>query len=213
MTVLALPTRRPRRYGGAVTSGLRESEEDQGDVVRSLAARLVEGDETALEAVYDRWSALVHTYALRALQDVHDAEEVTQQVFISAWRSRHTLTPSPAALPAWLIGIARHKVADVRAARARDAERVAAAAAVPGALEADTSAADEEIADRLVVRQAVEELPDPRRTILFLAFWEERSHAEIAETVGLPLGTVKSHVRRGLVKLHQQLEGVRHESR
>ena len=213
MTVIALPTRTPRRYGGAVTSGVRESEEDQGDVVRSLAARLVEGDETALEAVYDRWSALVHTYALRALQDVHDAEEVTQQVFISAWRSRHTLTPSPAALPAWLIGIARHKVADVRAARARDADRVAAAAAVPGAVEADTSAADEEIADRLVVRQAVEELPDPRRTIMFLAFWEQRSHAEIAETVGLPLGTVKSHVRRGLVRLHEQLEGVRHESR
>ena len=213
MTVIALPTRTSRRYGGAVTSGLRESEEDQGDVVRSLAARLVEGDETAREAVYDRWSALVHTYALRALQDVHDAEEVTQQVFISAWRSRHTLTPSPAALPAWLIGIARHKVADVRAARARDADRVAAAAAVPGAVEADTSAADEEIADRLVVRQAVEELPDPRRTILFLPFWEQRSHAEIAETVGLPLGTVKSHVRRGLVRLHEQLEGVRHESR
>ena len=213
MTVIALPTRRPRRYGGAVTSGLRESEEDEGDVVRSLAARLVEGDETALEAVYDRWSALVHTYALRALQDVHDAEEVTQQVFISAWRSRHTLTPSPAALPAWLIGIARHKVADVRAARARDADRVAAAAAVPGALEADSPAADEEIADRLVVRQAVEELPDPRRTILFLAFWEQRSHAEIAETVGLPLGTVKSHVRRGLIQLHQQLEGVRHQPR
>ena len=48
---------------------------------------------------------------------------------------------------------------------------------------------------------------------MFLAFWEERSHAEIAEKVGLPLGTVKSHVRRGLMKLHQQLEGVRHESR
>ena len=213
MTAIALPTRPHRRYGGAVTSGVRESDEDQGEAVRSLAARLVEGDETALEAVYDRWSALVHTYALRALHDVHDAEEVTQQVFISAWRSRHTLTPSPAALPAWLIGIARHKVADVRAARARDADRVAAASAAPGALESDTAAADEEIADRLVVRQAVEELPDPRRTILFLAFWEERSHAEIAETVGLPLGTVKSHVRRGLVKLHQQLEGVRHESR
>lgn len=212
MTVIALPTRRLRRYGGAVTSGVRESDEDQGDVVRSLAARLVEGDETALEAVYDRWSALVHTYALRALQDVHDAEEVTQQVFISAWRSRHTLTPSPAALPAWLIGIARHKVADVRAARARDADRVAAAAAQP-AVPDDALGVDEEIADRLVVRQAVEELPDPRRTILFLAFWEERSHAEIAETVGLPLGTVKSHVRRGLVKLHRQLEGVRHESR
>ena len=72
--------------------------------------------------------------------------------------------------------------------------------------------ADEEVAERLVVRQAVEDLPDPRRTIVFLAFWEDLSHAEIAETVGLPLGTVKSHVRRGLIELHQQLEGVRHES-
>ncbi len=144
---------------------------------------------------------------------MHDAEEVTQQVFIAAWRSRHTLTPSEAALPAWLLGIARHKVSDVRAARARDAGRVAAVASLPGALDDVDQSEDDEVAERLVVRQAVEELPDPRRTILFLAFWEERSHAEIAETVGLPLGTVKSHVRRGLIKLHQRLEGVRRESR
>ena len=64
-----------------------------------------------------------------------------------------------------------------------------------------------------MVRQAVEELPDPRRTIVLLAFWQGLSHTEIAESVGLPLGTVKSHVRRGLIQLHQQLEGVRHESR
>ena len=84
---------------------------------------------------------------------------------------------------------------------------------LPGARDETLEAADDEVAERLVVRQAVEDLPDPRRTILFLAFWEERSHAEIADKVGLPLGTVKSHVRRGLMKLHQQLEGVRHESR
>ena len=84
---------------------------------------------------------------------------------------------------------------------------------LPGARDETLEAADDEVAERLVVRQAVEDLPDPRRTIVFLAFWEERSHAEIAEKVGLPLGTVKSHVRRGLMKLHQQLEGVRHESR
>ena len=120
------------------------------------------------------------------------------------------MTPSPAALPAWLIGIARHKVADVRAARARDARRSETAAAVPDVTE---QSADEEVAERLVVRQAVDELPDPRRTIVLLAFWEDLSHTEIAESVGLPLGTVKSHVRRGLVRLHEQLEGVRHESR
>ncbi|HEV2798824.1 MAG TPA: sigma-70 family RNA polymerase sigma factor [Nocardioides sp.] len=194
-----------------MVTGVSELEEP-GDVVRSLAARLVRGDESALEIVYDRWSALVHTYALRALGDAHDAEDVTQQVFVAAWRSRHTLTPSASALPAWLIGIARHKVADVRAARAREARRAEAAAAAPMS-EAVGQSADEEVTERLVVRQAVDELPDPRRTIVMMAFWQGLSHTEIAESVGLPLGTVKSHVRRGLIQLHQQLEGVRHEPR
>jgi RNA polymerase sigma factor (sigma-70 family) len=213
MTIIPFPARGTRRYGVPVVTGAVSYEDEQDDVVQALAARLVAGEEAALEEIYDRWSALVHTYALRALRDPHDAEEVTQQVFVAAWRSRHTLTPSPVALPAWLVGIARHKVSDVRAARARDADRLAAVVSLPGARDEALEAADDEVAERLVVRQAVEDLPDPRRTILFLAFWEERSHAEIADKVGLPLGTVKSHVRRGLMKLHQQLEGVRHESR
>ncbi len=210
MNTLAFPTPTSHGYGGAVLSGVLESDDERSDDVQSVAVRLVAGDETALEEIFDRWSALVHTYALRALHDAHDAEDVTQQVFVAAWRSRHTLTPGPSAFPAWLIGIARHKIADARAARVRDADR----ARVLGTADIDVAveSADREVADRLVVRQAVEELPDPRRTIVFLAFWEGLSHAEIAESVGLPLGTVKSHVRRGLVTLHQQLEGVRRES-
>ncbi len=213
MSMAALPTRSAARYGDVVGSRLVAVEGDSG-AVHALAARLVTGEETALEEVYDRWSALVHTFALRTLRDTHDAEDVTQAVFVAAWRSRHTLTPSPTALPAWLFGIARHKIADVRAARAREAERVTAVASLPdgGGHGADQSA-DQGVAERLVVRQAVEELPDPRKTILFLAFWEGHSHTEIAETVDLPLGTVKSHVRRGLIQLHQTLEGVRHDSR
>jgi RNA polymerase sigma factor (sigma-70 family) len=213
MTIIPFPARSTRRYGDPVVTQAMSLEDEQDDAVRALAARLVSGEEGALEEIYDRWSALVHTYALRALHDQHDAEDVTQQVFVAAWRSRHTLTPSPTALPAWLLGIARHKVSDVRAARARDADRVAAVVSLPGAHDGSHPSADDDVAERLVVRQAVDELPDPRRTIMFLAFWEGRSHAEIAETVGLPLGTVKSHVRRGLIKLHQQLEGVRHGSR
>ena len=213
MTIIPFPARAARLYGGPVVTEATAFRDEQDDSVHTLAARLVAGEETALEEVYDRWSPLVHTYALRALRDPHEAEDVTQQVFVAAWRSRHTLTPGPAALPAWLVGIARHKVADARAARAREAGRLAAVVALPGATDHAVELAAEEVAERLVVRQAVEELPDPRRTIMFLAFWEEHSHAEIAEKVGLPLGTVKSHVRRGLMKLHQQLEGVRHEPR
>ena len=213
MTIIPFPTRTTRRYGDGVVTEAVAFEDERGDDVHDVASRLVAGDESALEEVFDRWSPLVHTYALRALGDPHDAEDVTQQVFVAAWRSRHTLTPSPAALPAWLIGIARHKVADVRAARARDAARVAAAAALPDVPIGAGQSADEGVAERLVVRQVVEELPDPRRTIVFLAFWEERSHAEIAQAVGLPLGTVKSHVRRGLVQIHRKLEGVRDATR
>ncbi|MDR7251869.1 RNA polymerase sigma-70 factor (ECF subfamily) [Nocardioides sp. BE266] len=179
--------------------------EAHDDAVTVLARRLVSGDPDGLAEVFDRWSALVHTYALRALGDSHDAEEVTQQVFIAAWRSRHTLTPSPGALPGWLIGIARHKVADRRAERARDVRRsVAVVAAAP-----DRDGEDADLAERLVVRQAVEEMADPRGTILRLAFWDDLTHIQIAERTELPLGTVKSHLRRGLIELHRRLEEVR----
>src|SRR6478736_6488533 len=133
MTIIPFPAREPRRYGGPVVTEAMAFEDEQDDSVRALAARLVAGEETALEEVYDRWSALVHTYALRALRDAHDAEEVTQQVFVAAWRSRRTLPPSPSALPAWRGGSARHKVADVRAARARGGDRIAAVVSLPGA--------------------------------------------------------------------------------
>ena len=196
-------------YVDAVVSGVRDSEGQPDGDVSYLAARLVAGEESALEAVYDRWSALVHTYALRALGDPHEAEEVTQHVFVSAWRSRHTLTPSPGALPAWLIGIARHKVADVRAARARDARRHERVVALP--VPAPAPDPDDELVEAIVVRQAVAEMPDPRGTILRLAFWEDLTHNQIAVRTELPLGTVKSHLRRGLLELHRRLEEVRDE--
>jgi RNA polymerase sigma-70 factor (ECF subfamily) len=204
MSVVVLPVPPPRRYGVRVTNGaLPRAAVD--DAVTTLSARLVAGDHDSLAEVYDRWSALVHTYALRALGDHADAEDVTQQVFVAAWRSRHTLVPSPGALPAWLLGIARNKVADRRAERARDARRAEAvvATADPDPVE------DADLVDRLVVRQAVAEVPDPRGAILRLAFWDDLTHAQIAERTGLPLGTVKSHLRRGLLELHRRLEEVR----
>ncbi len=204
MSTTAFPTLSLHGYGGVVATGVREFEDGQDEYVQSVSARLVAADETALEEIYDRWSALVHTYALRALGDVHDAEDVTQQVFVSAWRSRHTLTPSPSALPAWLLGIARHKVADARAARARDVRRTARAVETAPPLVTDV-----DLVERLVVRQAVTEMTDPRGTIVRLAFWDDLTHNQIADRTELPLGTVKSHLRRGLLELHRRLEEVR----
>lgn len=212
MTVVRLPTRSGPRYGGPVVGAvvLEETPEEASAVV--LAQRFHDGDEHALGEVFDRWSSLVHTYSLRSLGDNHDAEDVTQQVFVAAWRSRSTMTPSPSTFPAWLLGIARHKVADARAARARDARKVHAIAAVTTPDDA-VHEDDATLADRLVVRQLVDEMDEPRRTVLLLAFWGDQPHSDIAATTGLPLGTVKSHLRRGLAQLHRVLEEVRHGSR
>lgn len=217
MTQVALPRARVG-YGVPVTG-----RPASGDVVPhsdgqpahpdvlGLAQRLAAGDESCVAEIFDRWSALVHTYALRALGEDQDAQDVTQQVFIAAWRSRHTFTPSATTFPAWLLGIARNKIADRRAERARDARRVEAAA-----LTADPEHAggdDAQLVDALVVRQLVAGLPDPRGAIVRLAFWHDLTHAQIADELGLPLGTVKSHVRRGLSQIHARLEEVRDASR
>ena len=192
--------------------------------VLDLVAGLRDGDRDSLAEIFRRWSPLVHTIALRALGTHHEAEDVTQMVFLSAWRSRHTVTPSDNALPAWLVGITRHRISDRLAERGRDARNVATAVAmVPGARLGGSGAAlgeapppgepaaDTAVVDRLVIAQQLDEIGDPRGAILRLAFHEDLTHEEIASRTGLPLGTVKSHLRRGLLQLRKTLEEVRDE--
>jgi RNA polymerase sigma factor (sigma-70 family) len=181
--------------------------------ILELARGFCDGSSEHVAEVFRRWSPLVHGIAVRALGDHHEAEEVTQQVFVSAWRGRHNLTPSESAFPSWLIGITRHRISDRLAERGRDARRVAAVAAVSPGSEPMEPAPVDTIVDRVVVAQQLADLTDPRRTIMSLAFHHDLTHEQIAERTGLPLGTVKSHVRRGLVQLRHQLEEVRRDSR
>ncbi|WP_406829774.1 sigma-70 family RNA polymerase sigma factor [Pedococcus sp. KACC 23699] len=175
---------------------------DQDD----LAVRLASGSREALAEVYERWASLVHTIALRSLGNTHDAEDVTQQVFVSAWSSRHTLKPDEGSLPGWLVGITRHRISDVRTQRYRRSRNVAAVAAVTP--DAGRAAPEPDIAQRLHVAHEIDALGEPRATVLRLAFIEDRPQEEIAQRLDLPLGTVKSHVRRGLVQLRRRLEEV-----
>ncbi|MBM7784745.1 RNA polymerase sigma factor [Tenggerimyces flavus] len=180
------------------------------DAAARLAKGFADGDEDSLGEAYRRWSPLVYTLALRSLGERADAEDVTQQVFVSAWRGRATYDPGSGPLGAWLTGIARHRIADRHAARARDqrtAAKLATSENPPPAGERPDPVADP-LVDRLVLADELDQLEDPRRAILRLAFYEDQTYPQIADRLGLPLGTVKSHIRRGLLFLRARLKEV-----
>lgn len=154
----------------------------------------------------------MHTLAVRALGDAHEAEDVTQQVFVAAWRSRHTIRPERGSVGAWLVGITRNTIAEAREQRARRIRNLHAAA---DESDREGFAWEDHLAtDRVLLAHELARLGDPRATIVRMAFFEDRTHDDIAARLELPLGTVKSHVRRGLLQLRESLGEVRsHASR
>jgi RNA polymerase sigma-70 factor, ECF subfamily len=167
-----------------------------------LKVGFVRGDEACLEEVFRRFAPLIYTIAYRGLQSSSDSEEITQEVFVSAWRGRANYQADKGSLVGWLIAIARNKVADRLRARGREVRLVQAVA------NSDVQVQSEGLStliDRLVLTEEIRQLPHPRGTILQLAFWEGRTYPQIAEQLDLPLGTVKSHIRRGLLHLRARL--------
>jgi RNA polymerase sigma factor (sigma-70 family) len=168
-----------------------------------VARRFAAGDEQALAWAYERWAGQVHGLAVRAFGRGPDAEDVTQQVFVSAWTGRGGYSPARGPLPAWLTGICRHTIADTwaRLDRQRRALVAAAAHAAPSSGPLDSA-----VADRVLLLGELDRIGQPQRGIIELAFFADLTHAQIAARTGLPLGTVKSHIRRTLERLRTRLE-------
>ncbi|MDR6979000.1 RNA polymerase sigma-70 factor (ECF subfamily) [Streptomyces sp. 3330] len=170
-----------------------------------LARGLMAGDETSLAAVYQRWRTLVHSLAWRSLGDAKEAEDVTQQVFLGVWSGRAGYRPERGALGGWIVGITRRKIADALAARTRRQELVASAGSWLSVRDPGRGR-PEEVLDRVLVRGELARLPEPQRQVLRLTFYEDLTQTQIAERTGWPLGTVKSHARRGMLRLRGRLE-------
>ncbi|WP_422880362.1 RNA polymerase sigma factor [Microbacterium gawkjiense] len=166
-----------------------------------LAERFAAGDETAVKAMYDRWSRIVYTLAVRSLGDTTEAEDVTQRTFVSAWTSRSSYRLDGAPLGAWLITIARRRIADAHEARTRAARLEEALKAV-----VPDEVAEHDVSDAMLVADEVAQLEPDARAVLALAFYEDLTHQQISDRLGMPLGTVKSHIRRSLTRLRTRLE-------
>ena len=168
------------------------------------AQRFRAGDEIALRQAFDRYGGMVQRVGMLRLGNHHDAEELVQQVFVRAWKGREGFNPERGSLGAWLLGISRRLIADRYASLDRDRKVISAAESIaPPA--ADVKSADR-VVDRVVVGNELNRLPPEQRMVLRLAFYGDLSHSEIAATTGLPVGTVKSHIRRALIHLRKRWE-------
>lgn len=199
------PDARRMMAAASAAPGSGDGDSAEEAELAALSAAFVAGDERALAEAYQRWSGLIFTLALRSLGDRGDAEDVTQKVFVSAWRGRAGYDRRRSRLSTWLVGIARHCIADAHEARAR---RIRSEEALLSLVEVTGDHVDdtEATADRLLVADELARLePEPRR-VMELAFYEDLSHSQVADILGLPLGTVKSHIRRSLARLRSRLE-------
>ena len=175
---------------------------------REAIARAGAGDAAALEVLYDRYSTLVYSLALRILRNTGDAEDVTQEVFAQLWKQASRFDPQRGAVGAWLSVIARSRALD--RLRRRGSGRVTAGAegldAIPDpapSVELVTASAEQVSA----ARDALASLPADQRTALELAYYEGLTQAEIAERTSTPLGTVKTRIRTGLQRIRDRISG------
>jgi RNA polymerase sigma factor (sigma-70 family) len=171
---------------------------------RELAERFRTGDLTALRGVFDRYGNAVFHIAVTTLGNSADADDVAQATFVAAWMGRETFDPQRGTLLGWLLGIARRKVVDRLRALAREQRIVDTVHQLPDP--PPLEATPDRVVDRLVVADELARLPAEQRRVLELAFYDDLTHPQIAAVTGFPLGTVKSHLRRGMAKLKRRWE-------
>jgi RNA polymerase sigma-70 factor (ECF subfamily) len=176
----------------------------------SLLPAVSEGNLAAFEQLYDRHSPILYALLLRMLANPEDAQEVLQEAFVKAWNDASRYDPSRGSELAWLISIARSRGIDrirsrkVRGDREKDAARDNSirSAAVDGMAAVESAVAGEE---QRAVRAALAEIPEAQRQALELAYFDGLSQSEIAEKLGVPLGTIKTRMQLGMRKMRERL--------
>ena len=174
-----------------------------------LVVRVADGDSPALEELYNRYSQPVFSMAYSILRDHATAEDVTQEVFVSLWTRAEKFDPERGVFRHWFLHLAHNRVIDELRRRRRNAQRSADKTSEEAALGLPSSAntAEEAVTSVLfsAASEALKSLPEEQRAALIMAYMEGATQQEIAKRTGVPLGTVKTRLRLGLIKLRQIL--------
>jgi RNA polymerase sigma-70 factor (ECF subfamily) len=187
------------------TAPLREQTAEPGAPASDAELLVAVGDRdaAAFETLYARYARAVFGFSLRRLGDRDRAEEAVQETFTSVWRSARTFRPERGSGSAWLFAVARNAVVD------RLRERRDEVPDVPDSPSGDAGPAERAETGWLAwrVHRALEELPETERAVLELAYWGDMSQSQVADFLGIPLGTVKTRTRSGLGRLANLLHG------
>jgi RNA polymerase sigma-70 factor (ECF subfamily) len=165
--------------------------------------RIAAGDPAAVPDCISRYGGLVWSLARRFLGNASDAEDAVQDVFIELWKNAARYDPSRASEPTYITMIARRRLID----RKRRAGRVPASQALPDEAPTPGGKADRvEVEDEAARAAAVlGELRAEERQVIQMAVYQGLTHEEISAATGLPVGTVKTHIRRGLIRVRERL--------
>ena len=193
----------PKR--GFVRRRLQPEQAQISDVV--LLKAVANKDQAALAQIYDRYRAILFGLMMRILKNREEAEDVLQEVFIQVWRRAADFDETRGRPFTWLVTLARSRAIDrLRSLASR--ERVAIAGSRDESEQVSDAASDAFLAEqRGLVNSALAQLPDEQKSPLMLAYFDGLTQSEIAMQLGAPLGTVKTRMRTGLIKLRELLAG------
>jgi RNA polymerase sigma-70 factor, ECF subfamily len=165
----------------------------------TLLSSIRSGDEHAMAELYDRYSSIVYSVALRVLGDTAAAEDIVQEVFMQLWRSPDAFDASRGSLPGWLAVIARNRAIDSLRKRRPESD----INEVVVSIEPDLAGGVEWKRALECIRSALASMSSPQRSALEMSFFEGLTHTEIAAKTGEPLGTIKTRIRTGLLTLRK----------
>ncbi|MEM7008970.1 MAG: sigma-70 family RNA polymerase sigma factor [Thermodesulfobacteriota bacterium] len=190
-----------QRLGGILVMQQKSNRE----LDQELIDQVKKGNKTAFKEIYSRFSQVTYNLALRMLRDKEDAEEVVQEIFLQVWNKAYTYDPQRGAVSTWVLNIARSRSIDkLRTLGYKDKNVEIDEEKVNSNDDLARTIEDRE-ESKNVIRQALDSLPDPQRIAIELVYFEGLTHVEAAEKLNEPVGTIKTRIRLGVLKLKDKI--------